>query len=281
MTYDNICKYLAEQYPRNFVRWLFSAESTEIQVLKTELSLEPIRADSVTLLQTSNQILHLEFQTLPATDPPMPLRMLDYWVRLHRQYRCPVEQVVIFLKYTTSESAFVEQFVAANTWHRYRVIRMWEQDPQPLLADSALLPLAPLAQTDSPRGLLERVATQVANIESTDQQQNVSACVQMLAGLRFEKNLIRQFFREEIMRESVIYQDILQKGLQQGLQQGKQEGELAVVLRLLTRRIGTVDTEVQERLRGLSIVQLEDLAEALLDFSDATDLVNWLRDRSV
>lgn len=281
MTYDNICKYLAEQYPRNFARWLFSAESTEIQVLKTELSLEPIRADSVTLLQTSNQILHLEFQTLPPTDTPMPLRMLDYWVRLHRQYRCPIEQVVIYLKYTTSESAFVEQFVAANTWHRYRVIRMWEQDPQPLLADSALLPLAPLAQTDSPRGLLERVATQVANIESTDQQQNVSACVQMLAGLRFEKNLIRQLFREEIMRESVIYQDILQKGLQQGLQQGKQEGELAVVLRLLTRRIGTVDTEVQERLRGLSIAQLEDLAEALLDFSDATDLENWLRDRSV
>ena len=210
----------------------------------------------------------------------MPLRMLDYWVRLHRQYRCPVEQVVIYLKYTSSESAFVEQFVAANTWHRYRVIRMWEQDPQPLLADSALLPLAPLAQTDSPRGLLERVATQVANIESTDRQQNVSACVQMLAGLRFEKNLIRQLFREEIMRESVIYQDILQKGLQQGLQQGKQEGELAVVLRQLTRRIGTVDTEVQERLRGLSIAQLEDLAEALLDFSDATDLTDLLRDRS-
>ncbi len=202
---------------------------------------------------------------------------------------CPLRSTIIpanftslvFLKYTSSESAFVDQFVAANTWHRYRVIRMWEQDPQPLLADSALLPLAALAQTDSPRALLERVATQVANIESTDQQQNVSACVQMLAGLRFEKNLIRQLFREEIMRESVIYQDILQKGLQQGLQQGKQEGELAVVLRQLTRRIGTVDTGVQERLRGLSTFELEDLAEALLDFSDATDLANWLRDRSV
>ncbi len=280
MTYDNICKYLAERYPSNFVRWLFSAESGEIQVLKTELSVEPIRADSVTLLQTSNQILHLEFQTLPPTDPPMPLRMLDYWVRLHRQYRCPVEQVVIFLKYTTSESAFVEQFVAVNTRHRYRVIRMWEQEPEPLLADSALLPLAPLAQTGSPRGLLEPVATQVANIESTNQQQNVSACVQMLAGLRFEKNLIRQLFREEIMRESVIYQDILQKGLQQGLQQGKQEGELAVVLRLLTRRIGSVDPEVQERLRQLSIAQLEDLAEALLDFSGATDLTDWLNSQA-
>ena len=165
MNYDNIYKYLAEQYPANFVCWLFSTQATNIQVLKTELSLEPIRADSVTLLQTSNQILHLEFQTLPESDPPIPFRMLDYWVRLHRQYRCPIEQVVVYLKYTTSQSAFVEQFAAANTLHRYRVIRMWEQDPTPLLADDMLLPLAALAQTGSPRALLEQVAARVANIE--------------------------------------------------------------------------------------------------------------------
>lgn len=293
MTYDNICKYLAEQYPSNFVRWLFSAESTEIQVLKTELSLEPIRADSVTLLQTSNQILHLEFQTLPPTDTPMPLRMLDYWVRLHRQYRCPIEQVVIYLKYTTSKSAFVEQFVAANTWHRYRVIRMWEQDPQPLLADSALLPLASLAQTDSPQGLLEQVAAQVARIESTAQRQNLAASVAVLAGLRFDPNLIKQLFREDIMKESAIYQEILQEGVRQGIERGQQfgrvigraegwkDGEAAMIVRLLTHKFASIDSATQEQIRNLSSTKLEELGEALLDFSDATDLVNWLRDRSV
>lgn len=158
MTYDNICKYLAEEYPLNFARWLFPAQAAEVEVLKTELTLEPIRADSVTLLQTSNQILHLEFQTLPLSDPPLPLRMLDYWLRLYRQYRCPIEQVIIFLKSTTSEAAFVNEFTAANTWHRYQIIRIWEQDPAPLLADNALLPLAALARTDSPRSLLAQVA---------------------------------------------------------------------------------------------------------------------------
>ncbi len=64
-------------------------------------------------------------------DPPLPLRMLDYWLRLYRQYRCPVEQIIIFLKPTTSEAVFVNEFTAANTWHRYRVIRLWEQDPGP------------------------------------------------------------------------------------------------------------------------------------------------------
>ncbi len=109
----------------------------------------------------------LEFQTLPGSEPPLPLRMLDYWLRLYRQYRCPIEQVIIFLKPTTSEAVFINEFTAANTWHRYRVIRLWEQDPAPLLADNALLPLAALARTDSPRSLLQQVAAQVARIEST------------------------------------------------------------------------------------------------------------------
>jgi hypothetical protein len=35
-----------------------------------------------------------------------------------------------------------------------------------------------------------------------------------------------------------------------------------------------VDAESQERLRQLSIAQLEDLAEALLNFSTKADLIN-------
>ena len=80
------------------------------QVLKTELSLEPIRADALSFLQTANQILHIEFQAEPASSPPIPLRTLDYSVRLKRQYRCEVEQVVIFLKETTNETVFTNEY---------------------------------------------------------------------------------------------------------------------------------------------------------------------------
>lgn len=69
----------------------------------------------------------------------------------------------------------------------------------------------------------------------------------------------------------------IEQGLQQGLQQGRQEGEVAIILRLLNRRIGTVDLQLQERIRQLSLIQLEDLAEALLDFSNEADLVAWLQ----
>ncbi len=141
MSYDNACKYLAEQYPAEFVRWLLGIKPQQIEVLKTELTLEPIRADAVTFLQAANQVLHLEFQTLTASNPPLPLRMLDYSVRLKRQYRCAVVQVVIFLQETTNEAAFTEEYRDDTTIHRYQIVRLWEQDSAPFLATPALLPL--------------------------------------------------------------------------------------------------------------------------------------------
>ncbi|WP_309236637.1 DUF4351 domain-containing protein [Microcoleus sp. FACHB-672] len=45
---------------------------------------------------------------------------------------------------------------------------------------------------------------------------------------------------------------------------------------LLNRRLGTVEPQLQECIQQLSIPQLEDLAEALLDFSQVGDLVTWL-----
>ena len=63
MSFDNVCKLLAEKHPADFARWLIGEEPTEIEVLKSELSIEPIRADSVVFLQTANRILHIEFQS--------------------------------------------------------------------------------------------------------------------------------------------------------------------------------------------------------------------------
>lgn len=69
----------------------------------------------------------------------------------------------------------------------------------------------------------------------------------------------------------------LQEGKQQGLQEGKQEEALSLTRRLLSRRIGAISSETEVQLQQLSLSQLEDLAEALLDFSTANDLEDWLQ----
>ena len=51
---------------------------------------------------------------------------------------------------------------------------------------------------------------------------------------------------------------------------------VTMVLRLLNRRVGALTPQLQERIQQLSTPQLEDLGEALLDFSAIADLENWL-----
>lgn len=59
MGFDNICKRLAEHYPHDFAAWLLGEPVAEAEVLKTELSNEPVRADAVILLRLAGLILHI------------------------------------------------------------------------------------------------------------------------------------------------------------------------------------------------------------------------------
>lgn len=280
MSYDNICKLIAEKNPLEFARWLLPVEPRQIKVLKTELSIEPIRADSLIFLQTENRILHIEFQTITTSTPSIPFRALDYSVRLIRQYRIPVVQVVIFLQETNDEIAFTEEYVNETTTHRYRAIRMWEQDSTMFLNNPALLPLAPLTKTTSPQTLWEQLKENIAKISDRDTKKNIAAYVEILAGLKFEKGFIRQFLSEDIMQDSVIYQDIFQKGEKQGetrgIQQGRQQEAFQFLSRQINRRFGEIDSSIVEKIRLLSTAQLETLGEEFIDFSDVNDLVTWL-----
>ena len=87
--------------------------------------------------------------------------------------------------------------------------------------------------------------------------------------------------RELVMRLEPLYQRDREQAKQQGREEGREEGEQRLVLRLLLRRIGEIDSSLIERVRGLSIEQLEGLAEALLDFSSVADLEAWLNQQAV
>ncbi|WP_211176285.1 DUF4351 domain-containing protein [Brasilonema sp. UFV-L1] len=128
-----------------------------------------------------------------------------------------------------------------------------------------------MIQTDSPQRLLSQIAQSIARISDRETKQNIAAYTEILAGLRFEKDLIQQFLREEIMQESVIYQDILQKG--------DKQGEERTIIRQLNRRFGEIDSSLIDRIRVLSVEKLDDLAEALLDFSEVSDLIAWLNEQ--
>jgi predicted transposase YdaD len=58
---------------------------------------------------------------------------------------------------------------------------------------------------------------------------------------------------------------------------GRQEGKLELIVRLLGRRFGEIAPDVQSCIRRLSIEELENLGDAVLDFTSASDLTAWLQ----
>ncbi|PHJ64499.1 hypothetical protein VF03_28830, partial [Nostoc linckia z2] len=54
-----------------------------------------------------------------------------------------------------------------------------------------------------------------------------------------------------------------------------EQRERMLILRQLTRRVGELPQEVIEQIQSLSLEQLENLGEALLDFQAIADLETW------
>ncbi|MDJ0615396.1 MAG: DUF4351 domain-containing protein [Calothrix sp. MO_192.B10] len=79
---------------------------------------------------------------------------------------------------------------------------------------------------------------------------------------------------ETAQEEEVM--EIVTSWERRGREQGRQQEACAMVLRLLNRRVGALTPQLQEVIQQLSTPQLEDLGEALLDFSTMADLENWL-----
>ncbi len=162
--YDNICKFIAETFPEDIATWLLGTPVPLTQLSPTELSLEPIRADTLILLQSDDLILHVEFQTQP--DETIPFRMLDYRVRVYRRFpEKRMKQVVVYLQSTDSPLVRQTAFRLEKTYHEFDVVRLWEQPAEVFLNTSGLLPFAVLGQTDEPERVLERVAREIETIE--------------------------------------------------------------------------------------------------------------------
>jgi Domain of unknown function (DUF4351) len=70
---------------------------------------------------------------------------------------------------------------------------------------------------------------------------------------------------------------IVTSWMEQGIERGIERGERSLILRQLNRRVGVLDSVMENQVVNLSLAQLDLLGEALLDFSGMADLQSWLR----
>jgi predicted transposase/invertase (TIGR01784 family) len=125
------------------------------------------------------------------------------------------------------------------------------------------------------QSLLSKTRTQ----DRTDSK--ISAIIELIETIVVYK--FPQLSREEIermlglseLRETKVYQEALQEGRTEGIAQ-----ERSLILRQLSRRVGTLPATVEAQVQALELPRLEALGEALLDFTGMDDLLGWLQGNS-
>lgn len=121
------------------------------------------------------------------------------------------------------------------------------------------------------------------NLEMVPESLETTAPIQQAFDIANAVNLSRKELDQ--LEAQVFYlqdqqrwkEEILETGLERGLQQGLQR-QINTVIRLLERKLGTLDESIKSRIAQLSSDRIDSLTEAVLDFNDADDLVNWLRE---
>jgi predicted transposase/invertase (TIGR01784 family) len=261
--FDNLSKFLAQEYSRDFATWLIGRPVKLTELKPTELSLEPIRADSVILLKSRGLISHTEFQTDP--DPEIPFREADYALRIHRKFpRHDLLQNVIYLRKTNSPLVFIDFFEAKRLRHEFNVIRLWEQPTEKFLKYPGLWPYASLTNTSDPIGILEEVAHKIDQMDDLRQQSNLSAISAVMAALSLDKDQVESVLRRNFMKESAIYQKWRQENLAEGRVEGRAEGQgegreaerRSIALKMLAEGMSL---EVIAKITGYSVKQLQSL----------------------
>ncbi len=232
-------------------------------------------------------LIHVEHQSSPQAE--FGKRMFRYFARLHEKHDLPIYPVVIF-SYDAPQRAEPDHFEVALAGHRvldfhYQVIQLNRLSWRDFVAQhnpvaSALMAKMQISPQERARVKLE--------------------CLRMLATLRLDPARAKLIggFMEAYLELSAVEQGQYQTELEalssgekekvmqlttswerQGLEQGRQQEARSFVLRLLRLRVGALSPQVEERLRELSTEEAEALGEALLGFSNVTEVEDWLENR--
>ena len=142
------------------------------------------------------------------------------------------------------------------------MIRLWEQPTEILQNYRGLLPLSVLSKTDDPTETLRETAKIIDNIEDRQVKNNVLAATAIISGLALNKEVIQHLLRSDIMKESVIYQDILLEGRVKGKAEGKAEERNQIALKMLG---SGMSADLVAQFTGLTIKQIEKLQKSAID----------------
>ncbi len=226
-------------------------------------------------------VINCEHQSSTETD--FHRRMFFYFAQLHRQYLQPVYPIAIF--------SFDKPFRPERDSYQVRV-------PGFNVMDFSFLTIQ-LNQLDWRAFLTQPNPVAAAlmakmKIDPADRPRVKVECLRMIANLNLDKartfqlsGFIDNYLRLNPVEEQQFQVEVdtiklpkerekIMEITTSWMEEGIVKGERALTIRLLTKKVGNLSPELLARVSGLSVEQVEALAEALLDFKHVGDLERWM-----
>jgi hypothetical protein len=229
-------------------------------------------------------LIHVETQS--TARPDFARRMFRYFARLHERHDLPIYPIALF-SYDAPlrpepdrfQVTFPDKLVLDFSFQAIQLNRLNWRDylRQANPVASALMAKMNIAPEDRPRVKLECLRLLTTLKLNPAKMQLIAGFVNSY--LRLDPAETRVFAEEldalpPTEKEPVmnVTNEWTEMGFAKGLHRGKED----LVLRQLRRRFGEISTPLQERINGLPEDQLDQLAEALLDFASLSDAEAWV-----
>lgn len=241
---------------------------------------EQYEADLVAKVRFRGQetffLVHIENQSYQEAD--FGRRLFRYFARLFEKYGLPVYPIVIFSydsPRTPQTNIYRVTFPDKTVMEfNYGVVQLnqlnWRdflQQENPVA--SALMAKMRIAPSDRPRVKAECLRLLATLRLNPAKMKLISGFVDTYLQLNAAE---QEIFQSEIAQFEPVKQEVVMEIVTSWQLQGR----LEIVMRQLNRKVGAVTPELEARIQQLSPTQVEDLADALLDFTNAGDLVVWL-----
>lgn len=189
--------------------------------------------------------------------------------------------VIIYPSRNTEQSDIYPHRTLLNGEQFHRVYLDELGDIRQLPIWVALMVLTTLEKSQAPeeaRYLLTRTQQEIP----TSSSQVIIEMITTIIAYKFE-NLTRSETEAMLgitFEETRLYRDIREEAREKGREEGREEGleqaTVNLVNRLLTKRFGELSPEIRAQISELPLPVLENLSEALLDFTSIADLQSWL-----
>jgi hypothetical protein len=298
INHDQLFKELLTTFFVEFLELFFPSvleylDTDTITFVDKELFTDVVRGekkimDIVALAQFQQQdysfLVHIENQASNA--PEFNQRMFRYFCSLFLKYDRPIYPIVVF-SYDSPQrldrSDFVIDFPNKQVLNfDYDIVQLnrlnWRnflQQKNPVAA--ALMAKMKIDQRDRPQVKAECLRLLVTLKLDPAKMQLISGFVDTYLNLDpQEESLFQSQLSTMELQEQEQIMQLTTSWEQKGILIGRQEEKLAIALRLLNRKLGSLPNEIATQIRSLEPNQLDTLTEDLLDFNSLDDLQTWL-----